>query len=1025
MRSTRYVAWLAWRRLTRRDSGAVTTVLGLAVAAAMLAGVLAGVTIATDRATAQAIERIPAADRSLRAVWFGVPAGSDERLPALDRNVSHAFGGVGLPGPTPLVLVRESTVAGRFVGLTAVDGLAPYVILRSGRLPRTCRPEHCEVLRLRGRGVLPDASGLRLVEVGTGTLRSQQLFGDFLAPTDSATADAAVAEAIRRAAGYHRPAPAPLVVAEGRDVFASAPPISRTYRSYAWVWPLDAGAPRLWDVDDLVKRAERARAELATRSNSFAVDLPQEELRAAESTAHVAGRRLLLVGGEVAALLLAFTVLAARGLRRDFEDARRRLTWYGARRRQLWLLTGIESAVLAFSGVLAGWVLGSAVGALAARLAGAPTIDVLRHSVLSREGLALALGAALVSAALIALTISIRPRAGSRIGITDLLAGAALLIVAVALLGGAADRDQLASGQDLALVLLLVPGLVAFAAAVLVTRVFPPTARMVARRNWGSVPTRLAAVGLARGSGTAVVTVGFLTIAFALALVAEGYRATLVRGEREQAAFQVPLDAVVREDLGKLVRVFDAASPARFQKLVGPGGAVHPVLRVTGGAGRAERISGVTVLGLDREPIERLGVWRTAWSGGRSRTETAAMVAPTNSVSLRTLALPGDEIAFRVSPGIVSFAAVIETPDGEFERVELGAADSRESTTLRAAVPSGSRLVTLVVVPPPRLIEGGADAGTALSGSSRLGGPLAQELRAWVGLEGVEVRPAARGVELSYVLVPRRTAYLRFPQQTDATPPAVIVTPHLAELVGGVGRLLPLQIGGAVVPVRIAGVVARFPGAEGETVVGDRNVLRTAINAVAPGAARENEVWLEADDDHRAALAAGLARAPFSSLSTLTRSELESDAGQDPLAHGTLLLLVAAALVSLALAAIGLALAVRSDLRDDRGELYDLEAQGARPSSLRRVVRSRAFVLSAAGLVAGLGTGALLLTLVTRVVSVTARGTFAEPPLVASVDPAIVGIGFCAYAILAAALVGVATRNAFAGERGPVYRSAE
>ncbi len=516
-----------------------------------------------------------------------------------------------------------------------------------------------------------------------------------------------------------------------------------------------------------------------------------------------------------------------------------------------------------------------------------------------RDGLALALGAAFIAAALIALTISVRPREGSRIGVTDLLAGAALLIVAVALLGGAADQDRLASGQDLALVLLLVPGLVAFAAAVLVTRVFPPVARMVARRSWGSISTRLAAVGLARGSGTAVVTVGFLTIAFALALVAEGYRATLVRGEREQAAFRVPLDAVVREDLGKLVRVFDAASPARFQQLVGTGGAAYPVLRVTGGAGRAERVSGVTVLGLDRAPIERLGVWRPDWAGGRSRAEAAALVAPSKRVSLRTLALPGDEIALRVGPGIVSFAAVVETPGGEFERVDLGAADPHESTTLRAAVPTGSRLVSLVVVPPPRLIEGGADAGTALTGSTLLSGPLARRLRAWVGLEGVEIRRAPGGVELSYVLIPTRTAYVRFPQETDATPPSVLVTPRLAELVGGIGSLLPLQIGGGVVPVRIAGVVARFPGAEGETVVGDRSVLRTAINAVAPGAARENEVWLEADAEQRPGLAAGLARTPFSSLSTLTRSEIESDAEQDPLAHGTLLALVAAALVAL------------------------------------------------------------------------------------------------------------------------------
>src|SRR6185503_12861053 len=55
------------------------------------------------------------------------------------------------------------------------------------------------------------------------------------------------------------------------------------------------------------------------------------ELAAARETGQVAGRRLLLVGGQVAALLLAFAVLAAVGMRRDVEAAGQRLTWVGDR----------------------------------------------------------------------------------------------------------------------------------------------------------------------------------------------------------------------------------------------------------------------------------------------------------------------------------------------------------------------------------------------------------------------------------------------------------------------------------------------------------------------------------------------------------------------------------------------------------------------------------------------------------------------------------------------------------------------
>ena len=224
------------------------------------------------------------------------------------------------------------------------------MLLRSGRLPRTCTAERCEVLRLRGAGALPNVPGLRVVQVGTATLRSRLLFGDFLAPTDNALADAEIAPALRDASQYHRPPPAPLVVADGVDGLVSSPVLASSYRSYAWVQALGGGTPRLWQIDDLVDRADTARAALEAESASWSLTVPTQELRAAERDATVAGRRLLLVGGEAAALLVAFAVLAAGALRRDLAAARRRLTWHGARRWQGALLTGTECAVVGFGG---------------------------------------------------------------------------------------------------------------------------------------------------------------------------------------------------------------------------------------------------------------------------------------------------------------------------------------------------------------------------------------------------------------------------------------------------------------------------------------------------------------------------------------------------------------------------------------------------------------------------------------------------------------------------------------------------
>ena len=167
--------------------------------------------------------------------------------------------------------------------------------------------------------------------------------------------------------------------------------------------------------------------------------------------------------------------------------------------------------------------------------------------------------------------------------------------------------------------------------------------------------------------------------------------------------------------------------------------------------------------------------------------------------------------------------------------------------------------------------------------------------------------------------------------------------------------------------VRVVGTIGRFPGVDGQAVVGDGAALAAAVNLARPGAARVNEVWLRlrdpgaADDVDRA-----LAAKPFDVLSIQSRHALEADARRDPIAHGTLLALAVAAIVALGLALAGILLTVLGDLRDESGELLDLEAQGASPSLLQRIVRLRALTVAAAGLVGGALAGLALAAVVTR-----------------------------------------------------------
>ena len=1011
----RFVASLALRSVRARRGSGLAAGLGIAAAAGVLVVVLVGATVARDRSITQTIERLPEPSQAVRAVWFGVPSGAGEQWPTLDRTARSALAETPLPKPTSIVLVRESTIAGRFVGLAAVDGLAPYVDLRSGRMPARCRPEHCEVLRLRGVGRLPDVPGLRIVEVGRAVLRSRVLFGDFLEPSDNALGAARLAPALGTPGRYHSPPPGPLVVAEGVAGLVASPELARSYRSYAWVAPLGNGIPRAWGVKQMLRDVATARTRLSAESISWSVADPRQELLEADRLVTVSGRRLALVGGEGVALLIAFALLAAGGIRHELERARRRLTWSGATRAQIGFVGLVESALVGFGGTLLGFGLGTLVGALEAAIAGAPVWPTLRASVLSPIGLALTFGLAVVATLVVWAAASLRRVANGRFGLGEAVAGVALLVVAVVLLGGQVDESRLAQGGNTAVLLLVLPGLVALIAAVGASRIVPAFAKPLARHT-GRPALRIAATSVARRVGLAGVAVAFLTLAVGLALFAETYRSTLSRSEHDIAAFEAPTAFVVHENYATLVPVLDAAPLSRFEALAHPG-AVYPVTRINASAGRSNAVSAVTVLALPAAAVPALSIWRSGW--GMTRDQLERLLDDGTGTALRGVRV-GQHIRLRVGPTPLGFRLVIRSSDGRVATLKAPPADTRRATVLDLPVPRAFRggLLVGIELVTPRIIERGADAGHALRGTLDL---AADGLRLddWIGTDGASATGAAGGLRVDYLLTPQRLARLRPRQPTDSAIPRVAVTPALAELAGGVGGTLPLRIDGELVDVKVAGVVDRFPTVRGDLVVGNRDALTTAVATVAPGSTRTSELWLDVPAAERDRVATALARRPYGALAVASQTAIESDARRDPLGHGTLLALGASSLVALILAVIGLALAVRGDLRDERGELVDLEALGASPSLLRRVVRLRAVLVLVGGLIGGVAAGAVLASLTTRVIQVTARAGNAEPPLVTVVDPLVLVLGLLALLGACTVAVALVSRAAFSDPRGP------
>ena len=282
----------------------------------------------------------------------------------------------------------------------------------------------------------------------------------------------------------------------------------------------------------------------------------------------------------------------------------------------------------------------------------------------------------------------------------------------------------------------------------------------------------------------------------------------------------------------------------------------------------------------------------------------------------------------------------------------------------------------------------------------------------WIGDGGLRPnRLAARKARLRYVVATNLDAHFRPRQPTDGRPIPVIASPDIARAAGP-GGLVPIEIVDQRLLAKVVATARRFPTLGDSFVVADQSWLYTALNGPQPRAGLVTELWVDGGSSPDR-VAEALARPPLDRLQVSSRKQIQGDLAKDPLGRGVLITLGAAAIAALALALAGLMLAVVSDLRDERGELDELEAQGASPCDLRRHLRLRALIVSAAGVVGGVATGAVLGTLVVGVVRLTAGAAAPEPPLRLDLGLGLVAIALGLYAAAAAVLVGLVTWNAF------------
>jgi hypothetical protein len=987
---------LAAARGRRRPARWLLPALGMALAVAFAAGVAAESQIAGDQSARSVLEATSSLDSAVRVTWQGaVSPGVADQARALLR-------GLGLGSPTEVVLMNPVRLGGVIVRPAAITPLGrwlPGPALASPALASTalgrlgpCRPERCPML-LVGGGSVPStmaAIGVRIQVVGTASLRSPVPLGFVPSGADAA----------------------PVLVTTDVAGLASLPGLSGLYRTYSWLAPLTVSGLRGWQLAGVEDGLARSQARLLLSGSQFSLSAPFTALDEARAQASAAPQRLLLAGGGAIAALALFIVLAGGGLRRDQRAELDRLRQAGARTRHCVLFVAAECGWLCAAALSVGAVGGIGAAALLARTEGEPAGAILTHSLITPAGvIALAAGWCAATGLLATLVLVRSAR------LIDVMAVAAASALAAALVGGTRLGG---TGSDQALALLLAPlcclavGVLTFRAAGVVLRGTERVAR------GGPVLTRLALVNLARSPMMPALAIAFVAVAVGLGGFALGYRSTLIRSAADQAADQVPLDALVSPG-PDFTAPLELAPLQRWQALAV--GAVLPIRRTdanyTSGGGTVT----VPALGVPAAGLIQIHGWRES-DGSAPLATLARRLEPAGPVRLPGPMLPAGArwLSLRASPGMtVDVTADLCDPQGAIRQVGFGAAGAGAGF-LRAAVPPGRwELEALELDEPTGAAitnghQNGENPAAATQSQTRVAlGPLLAlpahgpsllrvPLGAWRGVGAAATAPvrsdAAAMVDFAMSGTP---GVLRPAQPTDTHPVPVLADPQTAASAGPDGRIA-LTVDGLPVIARVVGVLTRFPTLPSDSagfVVADEATLAAALDAQLPGQGRPDELWI--GTGHLAGLRAALGSGPLAQLDSSFRADIDHQLQDAPVARGVLGTLIAATALSVVLAVVGLLAALLGGVRDERVE-SDLTEQGVGPRGLRAELRVRLALASLLGVVVGVGIAVLLTRL--AVASVRAAGAVADPsPPVLTVVPwvALAAWGAGTFAVLALA----------------------
>ncbi|PWJ54637.1 hypothetical protein SAMN06264364_10680 [Quadrisphaera granulorum] len=984
------VPWLVLARGRRAGLRHAALVLALALGAAPPVVLQAGARATADGALGRALGDLPLAERSVSVSRAGHL--TDAELAEVDAAVRRELTGVvdaRMPLREQVTTPVVSDGHGSEYVLAGTDQFATAVRVTSGRAPSSCTPTRCEVLLLS-----TEADGA----AGQGAAAVQD-------PTpDPETGLVVVGRAVRTdpllLSGTFDPRTA-VLLADGVGPVGHVSSVALLQRTYGWVAPLDRDQIRRSGVAAWSAATSAAAQRLS--SDQAVLTAPGAVIAAAAERAQASTGRFGLLAGSCAVLLLGAALCGAAALRPDhlrFTAALRRRGLAATPLR--WVTLG-EAGLVTIAGTLTGLVLGSAVAAGTTAVAGLPVADTLGASL--KAALPTVLGLGLTAWVLI--TVVLWPAAARPAWTDERSAWRLVSVLAVAGLAAAAlvvSRGSAGTGDPLPV---LLPSLVLLSTALLAARAWPWAARtayrLVPRR---AVGLRLGVAGVSGHPLLAASTVALLVAGVGASGFAISYRATLLRGAADQAAFEVPLEVRVTPGPSHGT-VLSAGSVAQVATEAGAAGATgYPVLRAAGAirsGGQGSEV--VHFVGVEPAALAQVRSWsHTVGSSDATAVARAVtLTVPTPGPVLpagRTLTVQTD-----AEQTVMQLGAVLRATDGRERTLRLvpepGAERLRQQTDLPE---EGSWQLIALTYTPNSITEmlrehaaaEGPTARPAATGRITLGEvsvdgtSVPQPWSGWSG-DGLTTADDGTSAQIDYRLEGSRgwVAARSTAPGSSAAPLPVAADPVTTRDAGGVGGLVTLTLDQQPVQAKVVAALPRFPTVDdGRFVVVDASALAALLDAQSPGSAEPDELWVAGPSPGSSGAASpsaatsGVTGGVASGLTVQRAADVERQLRTDPVAVGAVRMLLLAAGLTALVGLAALVLLVVGQRDEDAGELYAWETEGIAPRVLRRSLWARAATVTALAVPVGVAAATVLTRLTAQLVPLTAGGEQPRPPLV-------------------------------------------